>query len=45
MGEWMHGIHSKMQLKINSYSDIIVEWIPYDQFNTGKDKEINSRAS
>ncbi|GBB96290.1 hypothetical protein RclHR1_02720005 [Rhizophagus clarus] len=23
----------EMQLKINKYNDIIVEWIPYDQFN------------
>jgi hypothetical protein len=23
----------EMQLKVNKYNDIIVEWIPYDQFN------------
>ncbi|CAB5388878.1 unnamed protein product [Rhizophagus irregularis] len=27
----------KTQLKINSYYDIIVEWIPYDQFNNIKE--------
>jgi serine/threonine protein kinase len=26
-----------MQLKINSYNDIIVEWIPYNQFNIIKE--------
>ncbi|EXX68725.1 Mkk2p [Rhizophagus irregularis DAOM 197198w] len=26
-----------MQLKINNYNDIIVEWIPYDQFNNIKE--------
>ncbi|CAB5352784.1 unnamed protein product [Rhizophagus irregularis] len=27
----------KMQLKINNYDDIIVEWIPYNQFDTIKE--------
>jgi hypothetical protein len=26
----------EMQLKINDYNDIIVEWIPYEQFNNIK---------
>ena len=26
-----------MQLKINSYKDIIVEWIPYNQFDNIKE--------
>jgi hypothetical protein len=35
----------EMQLKINDYGDIIVEWIPYNQFNEvkkiGKDNSIS----
>jgi hypothetical protein len=26
-----------MQIKINNYSDIIVEWIPYNKFNNIKE--------
>ena len=33
----------EMQLKINSYNDIIFEWIPYNQFNDIK--EINGDSS
>ncbi|EXX63950.1 Mkk2p [Rhizophagus irregularis DAOM 197198w] len=35
----------KMQLKIESYDDIIVEWIPYDQFNNVKKTNKNGFAT
>jgi hypothetical protein len=28
---------NEMQLKINNYDDVIVEWIPYNQFNDIKE--------
>jgi hypothetical protein len=34
----------EMQLKINHRNDIIVEWIPYDQFNDIKEMNKNSFA-
>jgi hypothetical protein len=31
--EKIDNLIQKMQLRINNYDNIIVEWIPYDQFN------------
>uniref|UniRef100_U9UZ74 Protein kinase domain-containing protein n=1 Tax=Rhizophagus irregularis (strain DAOM 181602 / DAOM 197198 / MUCL 43194) TaxID=747089 RepID=U9UZ74_RHIID len=35
----------EMQLKINYQTDIVTEWIPYDQFNNIKEIVINNLAS
>ena len=35
--EKIDGLIQEMQLKIDEYNDIVVEWIPYDQFSDIKE--------